>query len=210
MGVIKQGILGGFSGKVANVVGSSWKGIAVIKSRPLSVANPKTAAQTGQRTKFSAVVALAVSLLTTIVKPMWDRFAQLQSGYNAFIKANIDAFSTSGVPTYADIIISQGSLLGQVINAINATNGSDAVDVTFTDNSGTGNALSSDIAYAVVWNATQDVIGSSTGLDTRGDAQVSLTMPTNCVTGDVLHAYLAFKKADGTLVSPTDYDTDTV
>ena len=210
MGVIKQGILGGFSGKVANVVGSSWKGIAVIKSRPLSVANPKTAAQTGQRTKFSAAVALAVTVLTTLVKPLWDRFAQLQSGYNAFIKANIDAFSTAGVPTYANIVISQGSLLGQVINAINATNGSDSVEVTFTDNSGSGNALTTDEVYVMVWNETQDNIGVASGAETRGDASASLNMPTNCVTGDVLHAYLAFRKADGTLVSPTDYDTDTV
>ena len=48
MGILKQGILGGFSGKVANVVGTSWKGIAVIKAMPLSVANPKTAGQVAQ------------------------------------------------------------------------------------------------------------------------------------------------------------------
>jgi len=30
MGTIKRGILGGFSGKVANVVGTSWKGIALL------------------------------------------------------------------------------------------------------------------------------------------------------------------------------------
>jgi hypothetical protein len=210
MGVIKQGILGGFSGKVANVVGSSWKGIAVIKSRPLSVANPKTAAQTGQRTKFSAAVAFAVTLLTSIVKPFWDRFAQLQSGYNAFIQANIYNFSSAGVPNYPNLIISRGSLLGQTITSIVSANGNDAVDVTFIDNSGAGNALATDEAYAVVWNETQDVIGVSTGIDTRGDGQVSLNMPTDCVTADVLHAYLAFRKADGTLVSPTDYATDNV
>ena len=59
MGVIKQGILGGFSGKVANIVGSSWKGIPVIKSLPLSVANPQTAAQTTQRNKLKGVVEAA-------------------------------------------------------------------------------------------------------------------------------------------------------
>jgi len=35
MGTIKKGILGGFSGKVGTVVGSSWKGIVLIyKSKP--------------------------------------------------------------------------------------------------------------------------------------------------------------------------------
>ncbi len=40
MGIIKRGILGGFSNKVANVVGSSWKGINTMRALPLSVANP--------------------------------------------------------------------------------------------------------------------------------------------------------------------------
>ena len=31
MGTIKQGILGGFSGKVGTVVGSSWKGISYMR-----------------------------------------------------------------------------------------------------------------------------------------------------------------------------------
>ena len=42
MGIIKQAVLGGFSGKVGTVIGSSWKGIAVM--RGLTIAkrgNPK-------------------------------------------------------------------------------------------------------------------------------------------------------------------------
>jgi hypothetical protein len=31
MRIIKQGVLGGFSGKVGTVIGSSWKGIAVMR-----------------------------------------------------------------------------------------------------------------------------------------------------------------------------------
>ena len=53
MGIIKRGILGGVSNKVGNVVGSSWKGIATLRSLPLSVANPNTLAQRNNRTSFS-------------------------------------------------------------------------------------------------------------------------------------------------------------
>jgi hypothetical protein len=42
MGTIKQGILGGFSGKVGTVVGASWKGIAYMRSLPQKVKNPRT------------------------------------------------------------------------------------------------------------------------------------------------------------------------
>jgi hypothetical protein len=34
MGIIKQGILGGFSGKVGNVVGGTWKGIDYMRVLP--------------------------------------------------------------------------------------------------------------------------------------------------------------------------------
>ena len=52
MGTIKKGILGSFSGKVGNIVGASWKGIAYIRSLPASVRNPRTVKQVTQRSKF--------------------------------------------------------------------------------------------------------------------------------------------------------------
>ena len=45
MAKVRQGILGGFRGRVGNIVGTGWKGIAVMKSLPLTVANPRTAGQ---------------------------------------------------------------------------------------------------------------------------------------------------------------------
>ena len=39
MGTIKQGILGGFSGKVGTVVGSSWKGISYMRGQAQNVKN---------------------------------------------------------------------------------------------------------------------------------------------------------------------------
>ena len=56
MGKISQGVLGGFSGKVGNVVGGSWKGIDYMRIKPASVTNPRTAAQVDQRSKFSIVL----------------------------------------------------------------------------------------------------------------------------------------------------------
>ena len=96
MGVIKRGILGGFSNKVGNVVGSTWKGIAVVKSMPLSVANPRSAGQVKQRTFFKHMTILASGTLSSIIKPLWDRFASNMSGYNAFISTNRFAITSLG------------------------------------------------------------------------------------------------------------------
>ena len=73
MGKIKQGILGGFSGKVAGVVGSSWKGIAVIKARPLSVANPKSPLQVAQRGAMAQIVMVARLLLASVLQPFCSK-----------------------------------------------------------------------------------------------------------------------------------------
>ena len=59
MGKIKQGILGGFKGKVGTVIGSSWNGIAYMRGQAQSVRNPKTPAQMIQRDFFKEVQELA-------------------------------------------------------------------------------------------------------------------------------------------------------
>ena len=62
MGKIKQGILGGFKGKVGTVIGSSWNGIAYIRGLAQSVKNPKTAAQLQQRAYFKDLQGLVGQL----------------------------------------------------------------------------------------------------------------------------------------------------
>ena len=53
MGTIKKGILGGFSGKVGNVIGSSWKGISYMRSMPQNVTQTRSAAQSAQKERFA-------------------------------------------------------------------------------------------------------------------------------------------------------------
>jgi hypothetical protein len=62
MGKIKQGILGGFKGKVGTVIGSSWNGIAYMKGLPQSVRNPRTDAQVQQRNFFKELQGLVSQL----------------------------------------------------------------------------------------------------------------------------------------------------
>ena len=62
MGKIKQGILGGFKGKVGTVIGSSWNGIAYMKGQPQSVKDAKSAAQIAQRNFFREVQDLVGQL----------------------------------------------------------------------------------------------------------------------------------------------------
>lgn len=208
MGILKQGILGGFSGKVANVVGTSWKGIAVIKAMPLSVANPKTAGQVAQRTKFANVSLFAVVLLSVVIKPLWDRFSIQMSGFNAFVKTNIDLFASNLPSPAANLVISKGKMAKTDIFTVAGTGASKTVTFAWADDSGSGFKLATDIPFVVVVNEGNDEIAMNEGVSAAVDrSDEGITVDFDSVVGDgaTVNGYLAFRRADGTIVSNTDY-----
>jgi hypothetical protein len=205
MGVINGGILGGFSGKVGGVVGTSWKGIAVMKAMPQSVANPKTAPQVEQRNALTAVVALATILLSLVIKPLWDRFASKMSGYNAFVQANIDRFPDGVFTTPSAFVISMGKMAKTLISSAVAVNNASTITLNWVNDAGEGYKLASDLAYAVVFNFTEDYWICSTTNTLRSSGSIVLDTPFALSTSDSLYCYLAFKRADGTIVSETGY-----
>ena len=210
MGKLLQGILGGVSGKVGNVIGSSWKGIPVIKARPLSVANPRTALQVAQRGKMANCVSFSQQILTTIIKPLWDRFAQQQSGFNAFISRNIALFESELPSPPSELKISVGKMAAAQGLVITAAAGVKEVEIEWDNDSGEGLKLDSDEAYLLVINSNNKEMVVSSADVVRSDQYVTVNFETQLQAGDVLHAYLAFRRADGTVVSDTAYSSETV
>lgn len=210
MGVIKRGILGGFSGKVANIVGSSWKGIAYMKSLPLSVANPRTAAQVAQRDKFAQSVAFAKVILVPYIKPLWDRFAQQESGYNAWISSNIDRFDATGLVDFPNLTVSEGTLTPVDNPSAQANNGQVAAPTAWDDNSGTGTALATDEIYVLGYNETKSEIGIYFSISDRANGNAIVEFETPFDNNDIMHFWYGARRADGTIVSNTEYVTITV
>lgn len=203
MAVIKRGILGGFSGKIANVVGSAWKGIAVIKSLPLSVANPKTAAQTANRNQFSQCVAFATAILVATIKPLLDRIAVQMSGYNLFVQLNKDFFDADGLSTVASLVIAQGTVTDIDTPAGATDAGNDQINCTYVDNTASGDALGTDVLYGCVYNVTKNLAISMPFTSTRADEALVIPTPTTWADGDVKELYFAYRKADGSRTSNT-------
>lgn len=199
MGIIKRGILGGYSNKVGNVVGSSWKGIATMRVLPLSVANPRTAAQVSNRNAFAAVTAFASSILTSIVKPLNDRFALRMSGFNAFVQRNKAAFADPMGIDFESIVLSRGRLSVPIITTDTSVSGTTA---TVHWNTALGGAMdmATDLAYILLLNVDGIAIGISSGAVARSVGQASVTFPAGEF---VKYIYLAFLRADGTEVSPS-------
>jgi len=87
MGKIKQGILGGFSGKVGTVVGGAWKGIDYMRSLATSISNPKSPAQVAVRSNFSTIGKM-MSKANPILRESDWRLAKKQSAFNAGVRIN--------------------------------------------------------------------------------------------------------------------------
>ena len=96
MGKIKQGILGGFSGKVGTVVGGAWKGIDYMRSLATSVSNPKTSGQVAVRTNFATITRI-MSKANPILKESNWRLASKQSAFNAGVRINYKGAVVDGV-----------------------------------------------------------------------------------------------------------------
>lgn len=204
MAIIKQGILGGFSGSVAGVVGSSWKGRAVMKAKPLSVANPRTEAQVNQRTSFKLVSVFASFLLTHFVRPIYNPIAGNISGYNKFTRQNKNMFSGAGEFQPGNLYSGGGDLPYDEIKTAEYNTTIDLMTITWDSSAIAGSVRESDEVVAYAYEPTTDTywLGASGeprsaetlvlgkfkgGSDLMGQLQVTVGM--------------AYVSADGRLVS---------
>ena len=204
MATFKQGILGGFSGKVGGVIGSSWKGIDTMRSQPSSVTNPRTNAQVANRSRFKSVSQLAAAMLTTIVKPLNDRFAQKMSGFNDFCQRNAGAFDSLGTFIPGNLVLSKGKLSAPA-ELVQAVGDFTEVAVNFSEVLSGSFDAATDKVYAVVIGSKGDVFGVSSGVDTRAGGSVGISTPAGRSAADPGTCYLSFLRADGTQVSNSSY-----
>ena len=205
MGVIKQGILGPFSGKVGTVVGAIWKGIGTIRALPASVANPRTEGQVNQRTKFTAVVEFLQPSLA-FVQQGFRFYAKGMSAYNAaqsyILKNAITGTSPNFSVDYANALVSRGKLEG--VQGGTAEEASGNLTVTWTDNSAFGNARPDDKVMLLIYNTTQaDAKSVLEDAAVRETATISTSV--TATSGDILQVYLAFQSADGGMVSDSKH-----
>lgn len=204
MATFKQGILGGFSGKVGGVIGSSWKGIDTMRSQPSSVTNPRTNAQVANRSRFKSVSQLAAAMLTTIVKPLNDRFAQKMSGFNDFCQRNASTFDALGAFVPANLVLSRGKLSAPA-GLTQGASGYTEVIIDYLSVLNGSFDSATDKLFAVVINPAGEVIGTSSGAVTRNSSSVAIDIPNGSENDFPCHAFLSFLREDGTQVSNSSY-----
>ncbi|EMQ95558.1 hypothetical protein D778_02392 [Xanthomarina gelatinilytica] len=206
MGKIAQGILGGLSGKVGNVIGGNWKGIDYLRIKPSSVANPRTEGQVNQRNKFTVTLEYLQPNLAFVQKG-YKNYAVKMTQFNAAMSYVLNNAITGIAPNftvdYTLALLSRGNLSG-VLNP--GTDLATPGEVTFTwdDNSLEGNANPTDKAMLLVYNPSKnESISQLEGAD-RTVGTETLIIPST-YAGDTVELFMAFIEADGSRVSNSVY-----
>ena len=209
MGVIKRGLLGGFSNKVANVVGSSWKGINTMRALPLSVANPRTAAQVTNRNSFSYFSKIGSDVLSTIVQPLLNRDAKYMSGYNKFIKLNKEAYDLGGLNGWKQNPVIADGVLSSTITTATATAGQTSVSISAPTTLANAKDSATDKMFACVVvypTADEDLANAKAygvgGTIRRSNGDLSIPVPT-ITAGNTYVVMLAYRSEDGVETSET-------
>jgi hypothetical protein len=205
MGIYKKGILGAFSGKVGNIVGSSWKGRQIFRTKPVRRNGRKISPlQLGQRARFA--------LLTNFLLPLkmlfdltFAKTAHNMSCFNKAVSENKDAINGLYPKFFIDyqkIILSRGNLENvsspKVVSII-----SGQIIFAWKDNSGVANALSSDFNFVAAYCAEINkwIVGNKAA--TRKDESFALNL--SIFSGREAHIYMMSYTDPGNLVSNSMY-----
>lgn len=206
MGKIGRGILGGVSGKVANVVGARWKGIDYIRAKPLSVANPRTLLQVNQRTKFALVLRFLQPNLN-YVKIGYKNYAVKKSQFNSamsyLLNNAIIGVSPNFEIDYSLALLSRGNL-STALNPVFDLTTPGQVEFSWDDNSTDGNANATDKVMVVAYNPLKGESIYLTEGAIRTDLSQSLVLP-NSYSGEEVHLFISFMSADETQLSNSTY-----
>ncbi|MBD9094429.1 MAG: hypothetical protein EGQ20_18160 [Bacteroides oleiciplenus] len=201
MGTIKQGILGGFSGKVGTVVGSTWKSVHYMRALSVSFSDPRTEKQKIQRSKFTAAVNFTKAM-TPFLRFGYKEYSGQQSAFNAAVSYTLKhAMKGSGTSVsidYNKALVTHGSLM-PVFDAT-VTVSENKAAFTWTDNSGMGDAAVTDAAMLLAYNKDKKMAVYDIAAATRADAKAELNLPANW-SDDALAVYLGFCNEDSSNVA---------
>lgn len=197
MATIKKGILGGFSGTVGTVVGASWRGMDVIRSRPKSSKSKPSPLQVMQREKFALAIKFQNSLRSMQSRLYGDN-AGVKSRVNlaaSYLLRKVVAYENNLAVLQMDkVIVTKGSLTGfQTLTVVDAA----AQTLTFgwNDNSNQILANATDIFCTAVYEEESGEFEITEGPETRITGAASVALP-EVWAGKTVHVYAFFQTTE--------------
>jgi hypothetical protein len=201
MGTHKQGILGSFSGKIGTVIGSTWRGLWVMRGLTTKKRGKSDPAQLAQQAKFGLMIKL-LRPLSSLVKQTYDTSPAEMTGINKAFSDNIRNAIAGVYPAFtvdfSKLVLSKG-ILPNAGTPVAASTVAGKLAFTWTDNSGTGDALASDMAFVAVFNEALNrwIFSQNTAARNAG----TFTLDVSAFSGKPVQTYIGFISADGNSVS---------
>ena len=197
MGKIKQGILGGFKGKVGTVIGASWNGIAYMRSLAQSVKNPKTAAQLQQRAYFKDLQGLVGQLTDEQLQSLFPTVMRGMTRRNMLTRQLAAAAVVTDDVKSVDLSLMEGIGNGERIDSpmleslVSEIDGSLAIYAEAAAAEAIGKPAEANF-IAVAYNVTKRKIGVFNTDVTDSGLGVSVSVGNWAEEGDSVRFYLTY------------------
>ncbi|PNQ72511.1 hypothetical protein C1T31_12045 [Hanstruepera neustonica] len=206
MATFEKGILGGFSGKVGNVVGARWRGQNIMRSLPQRGDYKPTEDQLLQRERFKTVVTFLTPLRGLLSK-YFGKKQGVKSPYNLATAYHLTEALTA-IPggfeiDFTKVLISKGDLRGMETPTLAAA-ANQVLDLGWADNSGQGNASPLDQLVAVVFAPATQLYQIFEFVGTREETAVQLTLP-GFMAGQEVQVWASFVTETGKLAATSTY-----
>ena len=197
MGKIKQGILGGFKGKVGTVIGASWNGIAYMRGLAQSVKNPKTAAQLQQRAYFKDLQGLVGQLTDEQLQSLFPTVMRGMTRRNMLTRQLAAAAVVVDDVKSVDLSLMEGIGNGERIDSpmleslVSDIDGSLAIYAEAAAAEAIGKPAEANF-IAVAYNVTKRKIGVFNTEETDPSLGVSVPVGNWAEEGDSVRFYLTY------------------
>ncbi|WMI69040.1 DUF6266 family protein [Mangrovimonas sp. YM274] len=206
MAQLPNGIMGGISGKLGPLAGTSWKGINVFRSIPANTNHQPTPAQQQQHDKFKTVSAF-LNPLKQLINHTFNASGLSKTGYNLAMSYHLreallpqgDSFKIQ----YAKALVAMGPLRGlEVTHMQQPTSGQ--LQLQWLDNSTKAMAHPTDKLVIVLYSPqTHNYFWQLTDTP-RNSQQFSMALP-DVSEGMQWHVWAAFMDTYTQTASLSDY-----
>lgn len=205
MGRIKNGILGGFSGKVGSVVGASWLGIDYMRALPKKSTKPATDFQLAQRNKMAMLRGFLLGVEDIIEQCIQNitKYKKMNEALSYNMLNAIEGVYPDQKINFKNLLFSRGELRGAwSAKAISVEPHS--IDFSWENGIAMPLCATDDQVTVVVYNPEKLQFCKLQNAGLREDKITRLILPEN-FTGDTVHCYISFYSDDRKLASTGEY-----
>ncbi|WP_313263917.1 DUF6266 family protein [Sphingobacterium sp.] len=201
-----KGIHGSYSGKVGNIVGSSWRGIDYVRSLPKKSSKASSEAQLAQRMKFGMTTSFLKSIKDILMLGFSDSKQKDKTGYNVAFQQLINNAFQGTYPNFtidfAAVKIASGSLAA-LVGLVVAEIAPKVLNLSWDPIVNRFNAFDDDQVLVILYDEADNLFFAYEGA-TRVDAAIDIILPDS-YTGKKIVGWSFNIHRDGLITSTSQY-----